>query len=204
MRPRGSPDGAQPRTPAFRGHSVLRTRSGTQSRRGSSTAQNQSPPKRLGRVRAGSTRRWRRGHMERTRRRDQRFGAGISNLALEKCLSMGNPAGYEHSTGSKMPGRVNPHVAEARVAPDPSRARAGENPRDDLRAPGGAASSSYDAGFLSKAVGGTSGPGASPSREILPCSKVWSAASSLAMAIQQTAPLRSSPQAISIVYSASG
>ena len=52
----------------------------------------QSPPKRLGRVREGSTRRCRRGHIERTRPLDQRLHAGNAAAIVHPDLSMGeNP-----------------------------------------------------------------------------------------------------------------
>jgi hypothetical protein len=45
----------------------------------------------------GSTRRWRRGHMKRSRARDQRLEAGISGVPLEACFCI-ETRWREHST----------------------------------------------------------------------------------------------------------
>jgi hypothetical protein len=60
--------------------------------RESSTARDQSPPKRLGRVRMGSTRRCRRGQMERARDRDHRLAAGAVSKCRKKCACIEVPA----------------------------------------------------------------------------------------------------------------
>ncbi len=65
----------------------------------------QSPPKRLGRVRTGSTRRCRRGQMERARARDQRLAAGAVSKCRETCVCMEIPAQAEDTTGHGQPSR---------------------------------------------------------------------------------------------------
>jgi len=50
-------------------------------------------------VRVGSTRKWRRGQMQRARERDQRLEAGMGGIALEECLFIGAPLAMRIARG---------------------------------------------------------------------------------------------------------
>ena len=69
-------------------------------------------------MRVGSTRRWRRGQMQRARDRDQRLEAGMRGIALEACLCMEVPlvmriARGQNAETSMAPSRGDCEMEEA-------------------------------------------------------------------------------------------
>lgn len=173
-------------------------------------------------MRVGSTRKWRRGQMQRARDRDQRLEAGMSGIALGACICIEIPLDMSIARGQNRRPLLRcrqKHYHPHRRCPV-ARATPGRDPisegRFDLIAPLTVAkvapglgpsrpcsfhktAASQEEGFAPNAVVGTRATGASPSSVTVPFSKVFSALLSAAMAIQQTAPFLSRLQAISSV-----
>ena len=165
-------------------------------------------------MRVGSTRRWRRGQMQRARERDQRLVADTRSLAIEDGLCMGIPLALSIARAQiRAPRR--PAKETIRKKWEAFACRTAWIQSDYCNGNGTLALGAFSsagkppsqclsqerqiAGFLPKAVAGTSAEGLSCSSTTAPPSKVLSASSFAAMAIQHTAPFLSSVHAISTV-----